>query len=137
MSTHPQQASAQQDMCSLLSSNGWTLDGITRTEEALAATGGKLCVPAWKRQKPGHLYALAVLHNYNYDIVSPAPVVMRVETRFGGAASASTIFSDTHRDGDTFRVPLPLLTTMEEAIVRHATDVASSTTTTSSAPPAG
>ena len=135
MSTHPQQASAQQDMCSLLSSNGWTLDGLTRTEEALAATGGKLCVPAWKRQKPGHLYALAVLRNYNYDdLVSPAPV-MSVETRFGGAAAASTIFSDNHRDGDTFRVPLTLLTTMEEAIARHATDVASFTTT--SAPPAG
>jgi hypothetical protein len=137
MSTHPQQAGAQQGMGDLLSSNGWTLDAITRTEEALAAAKGKLCVPAWKRQKPGHLYALAVLRNYNYDdIVSPAPV-MRVETRFGGAAAASTIFSDTYRDGDTFRVPLPLLTTMEEAIARHATDVASSTTTTTSAPPAG
>jgi hypothetical protein len=91
-------------------------------------------VPAWKRQKPGHLYALAVLCNYNYDdIVSPAPV-MSVETRFGGAAAESTIFSDTYRDGDTFRVPLTLLTTMEEAIARHATDVASSTTTTSAPP---
>ncbi len=130
MSTHP-----QQDMWSLLSSNSWTLDGITRTEEALAAAKGKLCVPAWKRQKPGHLYALAVLRNYNYDdIVSPAPM-MKVETALRGAAAESTIFSNTHRDGDTFRVPLPLLTTMEEAIARHATDVASSTTT--SAPPAG
>jgi hypothetical protein len=48
---------------------------------------------------------------------------MSVETRFGGAAAASTIFSDIHHDGDTFRVPLTLLTTMEEAIARHATDV--------------
>jgi len=65
---------------------------------------------------------------------------MRVETRFGGAAAVSTIFSDTYRDGDTFRVPLPLLTTMEEAITRHAADVASSATAaaaTTSAPPAG
>lgn len=134
MNTHPQQAGTQQGMGDLLSSNGWTLDAITRTDEALSAAQGKLCVPAWKRQKPGHLYALAVLRNYNYDdLVSPAPV-MPVETRFGGAAAASTIFSDNHRDGDTFRVPLTLLTTMEEAIARHAADVASSTT---SAPPAG
>ena len=134
MNTHPQQAGTQQGMEDLLSSNGWTLDAITRTDEALSAAQGKLCVPAWKRQKPGHLYALAVLRNYD-DLVSPAPV-MSVETRFGGAAAASTIFSDNHRDGDTFRVPLPLLTTMEEAIARHAMAVASSTTR-SSAPPAG
>ncbi len=61
---------------------------------------------------------------------------MPVETTFGGAAAASTIFSNNNRDGDTFRVPLTLLTTMEEAIAGHAADIASFTTT-SSAPPAG
>jgi hypothetical protein len=76
MSTHP-----QQDMWSLLLSNGWTLDSITRTEEALTMAKGKLCMLAWKRQKPGHLYTLAILHNYNYDdIVSPAGTTIKKQS---------------------------------------------------------
>lgn len=59
---------------------------------------------------------------------------MRVETVFGGSVAEGTIFSDTYHDSNTFRVPLTLLTTMEEAIARHATDVASSTTATSAQP---
>lgn len=134
MSTHLQQASTQQGMGELLSSNGWTLNTITHTDKALSMARAKLCMLAWKRQKPGHLYTLAILHNYNYNnLVSLAPV-MSVETRFGGSATASTIFSNNHHNSDTFCVPLTLLTTMEEAITRHTTDVALSTTST---PPAG
>ncbi len=127
MNTHLQQGMGTAVLVHVLLSNGGALDVIMRTDEALL-TNVELRVPAWKRQKLGHLYGLAVLCNYNYNnLVSPAPV-MSVETRFRGAAAVSMIFSDTHCDGDTFRVPLTLLMTMEEAITRHTTDVASSTT---------
>jgi hypothetical protein len=65
MNTHLQQGMGTA-LVHVLLSNGGALDVITRTDKALLANA-ELHMPAWKHQKPGHLYGLAVLRNYNYD----------------------------------------------------------------------